>query len=300
MSVSTKEEKVGLEGLIGVAFIVAAACMWGILGPLSKLALGEGVSPMEIAFWRAAFGSLLFGTHALVTKCIGIHRKDIIPMACFGFISVAVFYGSYQLAIEDVGAALASILLYTSPAWVAVLSYFFLKERLTKSRGITILVTILGAVLVCFPDSASGISPSPFGIAAGLTAGFSYALYYIFGKKLLGAYPACTVFFYSLTIGTIFLVPMVQFTPKTNAAWGFLFSIALIASYGAFSAYSAGLRRLESTKAVIIATLEPVVAVGISCTFFDERLSLLGWGGCILIVGAVLYVGVSERNRRTQ
>jgi drug/metabolite transporter (DMT)-like permease len=216
-------------------------------------------------------------------------------MICFGLISVSVFYSSYQIAIQSVGAALSAILLYTSPAWVGLLSYLILKEHITAEKMLTIAVTILGAVLVSLPDASAGISPSPLGIAAGLTAGFTYALYYIFGKKLLNTYSACTVFFYSLSVGALFLYPVVDFSPKNAPAWGLLFSIALVASYGAFYMYSIGLKRLESTKAVIIATLEPVVAVGISCTFMGEALTVFGWIGCVLILGAVLRVGYSER-----
>jgi drug/metabolite transporter (DMT)-like permease len=296
MDASTTET-LSFQGMMGVGFIAAAACMWGMLGPLSKMALAEGVSPLEIAFWRAALGAMMFGTHAAATGRVRVEKKDVLPMLGFGFVSVSVFYGSYQIAIDQVGAALSAILLYTAPAWVGMLSYLVLRERLSSERVITICITIIGAVMVCLPDSAAGISPSAFGVAAGLTAGFSYALYYIFGRKLLDAYPACTVFFYSLLAGALLLAPSVDFAPKNATAWGFLFTIAAIASYGAFSAYSAGLRRLESTKAVIIATLEPVVAVGISCTFFNESLSYIGWIGCILIIVAVLYVGLSERNK---
>lgn len=278
------------QDLRGVLFLVAAACMWGILGPLSKLALAEGVGALEIAFWRAAFGAVLFGVHAVYTRQHRIASSDVLSLVLFGFIGVTVFYGSYQLAIQSVGAALAAVLLYTSPAWVGLLSWLVLREQMNAIKCASIGMTIAGAIFVCLPSGTGQMFVSPLGIIAGLLAGFSYALYYIFGKRLLASYASCTVFFYALVVGAVFLLPFVDFSHKTPAAWGYLFAIAVIASYGAFSAYSAGLRYMEASRAVVIATLEPVVAVSVSCVFFGESLSLLGWLGCAFILGAVLLV----------
>jgi len=282
------------EALIGMACICLAACMWGFIGPISKLALAQGVTPLEIAFWRAAFGALLFGLHSGVRTRCAISTKYLLPLFGFGLISVTVFYASYQLAIESVGAAVAVILLYTSPAWVALLSWVVLKEKVSINRWAATAVTIAGAVCICFPDSTAGIVLSPVGILAGLVSGFSYALYYIYGKKLLAALPSATVFFYSLFAGAIFLFPMVSFSDKTLPVWLTIFALALLSSYMAVLAYSAGIKRLDASKAVIIATLEPVIAVIVSCIFFDEALTVLGWIGGGLIIGAVIYTGLKS------
>ena len=50
----------------GYAFIVAAAVLWGMIGPFSRLAFQEGISPMEVAFWRALLTWILFGGHAMI------------------------------------------------------------------------------------------------------------------------------------------------------------------------------------------------------------------------------------------
>src|SRR5687768_3969976 len=114
--------------------ILLAAVLWGLLGPASYVALRDGVAPLEIAFWRAALAAPLFAAHAVAAgggrAAFRAARGDLPALAAFGVVGVSVFYGAYQLAVREGGAALAAVLLYTAPAWVALLARGVLGERL--------------------------------------------------------------------------------------------------------------------------------------------------------------------------
>ena len=45
-----------MQRFIGYIMIIVAISCWGLIGPLGRFGLAEGVSSLEIAFWRAAFG----------------------------------------------------------------------------------------------------------------------------------------------------------------------------------------------------------------------------------------------------
>ena len=52
---------------------------------------------------------------------------------------------------------------------------------------------------------------------------------------------------------------------------------------------SAGLARVPSSRAIIVATLEPVLAAVIGATLYDERLGAVGMvGGVLVIVAATI------------
>ena len=51
--------------------------MWGFIGPISKLAFQEGVSPLEVAFWRALIAWGFFGLHAVVKKEVKAAFKNL-------------------------------------------------------------------------------------------------------------------------------------------------------------------------------------------------------------------------------
>jgi len=282
--------------MIGYVYVLTAAFMWGVIGIFAKYVLAEGVSALEIAFWRATFAWVLFLIHALVKGQAKAQRHDLPILFGFGVICVTLFYGSYQLAIRDIGMAMSAVLLYTAPAWVALLSWLVLKEEMTPTKTVCVAMTILGVSCISLGPqlmSGSGFSLNVFGLAAGLISGFTYALYYIFGKKYLSRYATPTIFVYALPFGAALLLPFVDFVPKSFNTWLLLFGMALVTSYGAFSFYYAGLKRLEATKASIIATFEPVVAAVFAYLLFGEKFSLFGYAGSSLIIVAVFMVVMS-------
>ena len=292
--------------LRGYIYVLCAAALWALIGPLSKQAIALGVSPLEAAFWRSAIGWSCFATHALATRAWKLQRKDAPAVACFGLLGVSTLFGSYVLSISMVGAALASVLLYTAPAWVAVLSCLMLGETMNPHKLAALVMTLAGVALVSLgPAITSGEGLGAVnltGIALGLLSGFSYATYYIFGKLYLGRYSTPTLFLYALPVGCLGLLPFLHFGHKSPQAWLVLALLAVTTTYGAYSVYYAGLRRLEATRVAIVATLEPVLAAGLAYVWWDERFDALGYAGSALILAAVLcaILGGSRAGRRQE
>ncbi|MCP3953398.1 MAG: DMT family transporter, partial [Desulfobacterales bacterium] len=231
--------------LKGYLFITVAAILWGMIGPFARLAFSEGVLPMEVAFWRAVLAWIFFGSHAVVLREVRMQARDWPALLVFALTGVALFYGSYQLAVKSGGAALASVLLYTAPAWVVVLARIFFKEALTPVKLVALALTLTGVAGVSLgaggDSSGLGSSLGPGALFAGLTAGFCYSLYYIFGKYFSNRYSSPNLFFYMLPIGAICLFPMVEFSHKTPTAWIALVSMAFFCTYGAYYCYYIGL-----------------------------------------------------------
>jgi DME family drug/metabolite transporter len=278
----------------GFFYIICAGILWGFVGPFSKLAFQEGVTPLEVAFWRAFLAWILFGLHAVAERQVKIEPKDIPAIVVFGVTGVTLFYGSYQLAVEKGGAALASVLLYTAPAWVAVLSAFLFKEAMTFLKIAALALTILGVTGVSAGSRGlaaySGIQVSSTAVVFGLLSGFFYSLYYIFGKRFSARYSSPNLFLYMLAIGALGLFPAVSFVHKTMMAWIALVCLALFSTYGAYYCYYLALKYLEPSRAAITATIEPVVATIVAHIWWNESFTLVGYAGSALILTAVVLV----------
>ncbi|KGQ22814.1 DMT family transporter [Thermus filiformis] len=279
---------------MGAGYLFLAAALWGLLGPVARLAFEAGLSPLEVAFYRAVLAWPLFLLHALLRGRLRVEGKDLPWVLLFGLVGVSLFYGAYQLAVSRAGAALASVLLYTAPAWVALLSWALFREPLGGRGGVALLLTLLGVWLVGWGGEAR---PDPWGILFGLLSGFSYALYYIFGKVFLPRYETPTLFVYLLPVGALGLLPFLDFHPLSWPALGAVGFLALFSTYGAYLAYYAGLRLLSATRASVLATLEPVVAAGVAYLWWGERLPLWGYLGAALILLAVLLTLAPQRPR---
>ncbi|MEP0546423.1 MAG: EamA family transporter [Rhodothermales bacterium] len=281
----------------GAGYIVLAAVLWGLLGPVARLAFDEGVAPFEVAFWRAVIAGVLFVGHAAVVRTGGVARRDLPGIVGFGIVGVSVFFASYQLAVEAGGAALASVLLYTAPAWVAVLSVVVLRERMTALKGVAVALTLAGVAGITLGGGGS-VRWSAAALGWGLVAGFSYSLYYLVGKHYFMRYGTAAVLAVALPLGALGLAPFVDFAPKSAVAWAALGAIGLVSTYGAFLAYARGVRTMEATRASVVATLEPVVAAAVAYAWWGERFSLWGYAGAALILAAVLVAVLDPAPRR--
>ena len=247
---------------------------------------------------------MLFALHATARRRLRIAPGDLPAVGAFALFGVTIFYWSYFRAVELGGAALAAILLYTAPAWVALAAAIWLGERLTARKGLAVVTTLAGIALVASGSgtaTSAGTAPVTARVAAlawGLLAGLAYAAYYLFGKRYFTRYEASTLFAYALPLGALLLLPMVSFAPKSSADWLVLLFLAVVPTYGAYLVYSFGLARLEATRAATVATLEPVAAAGLAYVVWGETLRALGYVGAALVLAGVLLVA-TERDART-
>ena len=241
-----------------------------------------------MAFWRAALAALPFAVHALVAggrAGLRVAPRALPGLAAFGLAGVSLFYGAYLLAVERGGSALASVLLYTAPAWVALLARVVLGERVGRRRLGAIALTLAGVALVA---AGGGVRASAAGVAWGLVAGWAYALYYLVGRRLFARHAPATVFAWVLPIGALGLLPFVDFRPKPPAAWLAIAFVAAVPTYGAYLLYAAGLRRVDATRAATLATVEPVGAAAVAWLAFREALPAIGYLGAIVVLAGVV------------
>ncbi len=280
---------------MGYVYVVLAAVFWGLLGPASRLAFREGIGPLEVAFWRAALATLLFGVHAALRGRLVVERRDLGAVVGFGVVGIAVFYGAYFRAVREGGAALAAVLLYTAPLWVAVLAVLFLRERMSTRKVAALGLAFTGVAGIALAG-ADGVRVTSAALFWGLLSGWAYALYYLFGKRYFERYDPATLFLYSLPVGALLLLPGVDFAPKSPTTWATLVFLAVVPTYGSYLLYGAGLRRIEATRAATVATVEPVVAAVAAYFFWGERMSPAGYlfAGLVLL-GVVLMVSARER-----
>lgn len=277
----------------GYVYIFLAASLWAFLGPFAKIAFREGVSPMEVAFWRAVLAWGFFGAHAVLRRQVRVALRDVPALVAFGVTGVAMFYGIYQLAVERGGAALAAVLLYTAPAWVTVLSRLLYAEAVTLAKLGALFLTLAGVAGISIGaggDLGPGFQIDAPAVLLGLAAGLCYSMYYIFGRHFSGRYTSPNLFLYMLPIGAVCLYPWVRFSDKSPAAWAALVLIAMFCTYGAYYCYYLGIKHLEISRASIAATLEPVVAAVVAYFWWGEIFTPIGYAGSALILIAVLLV----------
>jgi len=274
----------------GYVFAALAALLWALLGPLARICMVDGLSIQEIAFWRAMLGACFFWLHAMPKGLIRVPPRIALIFAVFGCVGIGGLFGLYFLAVDKAGAALAAVLLYTAPAWVALFSRLCFRESFAGPKLLALTLALAGVVLVCLSGGGLPQGASFLGIAAGFMAGFCYSLHYIFGAHYLKQYSPITLYSWCLPAGALFLLPFISFSAKTPVAWITLVALGFFCTYAAYWSYCEALKRLPPTIVAVVGTVEPLLAVLLAWWWWGELFSLQGWAGTGLILGAVLLV----------
>jgi drug/metabolite transporter, DME family len=272
----------------GYLLVILAATTWSLIGVIATKARRLGIEPLEISFWRAAIGGALFVIHAAVRAEKRPARSDTPGVAMLGLIGVAAFYVCFNLATTTGGVSLAAVLLYSAPAFVTLLAWPMLGEAITRSK-LAIVATVLVGVGFVAASGGSGLHVSATSVFWGLAAGLSYSSIYVLGKPLFTRSSAVGVYALAMPLGAVVLLPFVAFHHKSAGAWAWLLVLGALSTYGGHLAYGRGIARIEASRGVVVATLEPVLALVWGATFFGERFGVLGLAGSACIVAGSLF-----------
>ena len=284
--------------LRGYGLILVAAALWGALGIIFKALISDyGLSRITIAFFRAFLSAaILFAALAFRRpSLLHIAARDVLFFAAFGLFGIAAFYSVYVTAIDLAGMSVSAVLLYTAPAWVALISAVFLGEKITPVKLVAVMLAMAGCALVARVYDVRGLRLNGLGILAGLGAGLTYALYSVFNKVGLRRHDGWTVLAYGLLAGSVFLAPLqspelLAAALRQPGAVAWLLVMAVGPTLGAGLSFNAGLRYVQVSSASVVATLEPVIASLLAFTFLHERLDLAQLMGGGLILAAVIFL----------
>ncbi|MEM4435172.1 MAG: DMT family transporter, partial [Sulfolobales archaeon] len=160
--------------LEGVVFVVLAASLWGTTGIGAKISYGFGVGPEGILTLRLTLTIPAYMA-LLVRRSV---RRISTSVVAIGFLVLGPYHILYYYAIMYAGVSTASLILYTHPVLVAVLSKYVLKEPAIKRTYIALPFSVLGAALVSLDE----VSFNAIGIVLAILSSVLFSLYVVLSK----------------------------------------------------------------------------------------------------------------------
>lgn len=272
--------------------VAAASVLWGILFVFVRKLSEADFSAMDVVCVRA-YGSVavLFpGLFVVNRKLLKVRVKDSWCFVGTGVFSIVFFSYCYFRNVQVSSAAFASILMYTSPVWVTLLSMIFFKEKMNRSKWIALVMALVGCVLVSGMIGGAG-AVSVQGILLGLGSGIGYGLYSIFGRFALNkGYHPMTVSAYTFLLACVGVLPFVSVSSIINK---FVqnpvllvpaLCMAVLSTAMSFSLYTLGLAHMEPGRAAVLATLEPIVSTVVGVALYQESISVTMFAGIVLVL----------------
>lgn len=284
--------------------IISAGSLWGFMGLFRRFMGDIGVTSAGVIILRCGLAAILFAVTMLATGP-GQFRVKPRDFWCFigsGVCSLLFFSYCYFQAMTLMSLSAAAILLYTAPSLVMVMSLFIFREKLTVKKIIALVLAFIGCAFVS--GLGGGTRLTTAGLLYGLGAGFGYALYSIFARFALNrGYTSNTVNFYSCllaAIGAALIWGAAEPVGVLFASWGntgLCLLAALVTCYLPYLLYTYGLTGLETGKASIMASVEPVVATVVGIAVFHEKMTALAAVGVVLVLSAVVTLNLKNKVR---
>jgi len=292
--------------LLGAVLIVVAAAGFGILGPMTRYADEAGVSSLALVTWRAGIGALVVLVFLAAQSLTGrrtwrrwrdLPSRDRIVLGFAAATNAALNMAAF-VAFLRIGIALTLLIFYVYPAFVALASMIWFGERLDRVRWAALAMSMAGVALVVIGAGELGALDA-FGIGLALAAALAQTFYALAANHWFRAVPgaqaaastmggaAILYLAAALVIGQIAVV--VEPLASPSALWPALVA-GLVGAGLPTVCFIAGIRMLGAPRATILATLEPVVGVGLAALLFGTvptPIQLLG-GALIIAAGIVL------------
>jgi drug/metabolite transporter (DMT)-like permease len=291
--------------LTGIGLVVASALCYSLLSIFGKVALALRLPILPLLASRFTLGALILWMWVLAVgeyrrAASRLPRRRVAGLLAWGAIGFSGQSALFFLALQRIPASLTEVLLYTCPAFLALMLWGITRRRPKGSRLLAIGLALLGTWLCAGPiDGATDTR----GVVLATLSGFWYAAFLIWMHRLTPGIPGAVSGAYivtasALTFGAVSVLRGEGLlVPHGAAAWGALLGMVLSATVFGFVLFVVGLKRVGPQAASVLSTFEPLATLLLAAIFLGERLNGTQWCGAALIIGAAFVLAsTSERD----
>lgn len=283
---------------------VPASAVWALAAGM----LSFGLSPILVRFatdapglalavWRTVFAALILAPYALPKigpEVRAFSRRDWALIGAAG-VFVGLHFIAWIEALYWTSVASVSVLVTTSPLFIALLGFVFLRERLDRRTVAAILVAVAGAAMIGLGDPGGESFPRAWvGNVLALTAALLVAVYLLIGRAVRQRTSFLAYLFplYTATALTCLAVALVRGVPLAQP-WPILalcFAMGLISSVIGHGSINYAVKFFPAAVLGLLTLAEPIIASGIAFVLFAEVPGPVALVGMAVVLSSLVVV----------
>lgn len=295
------------EDMKAILFVLAGSCSYGILSTIVKISYSKGFGVENVIGSQMLIGAVLLWVLNLFCKRNRLTWKQkmkLIAVGCFTFSTSVLYYN----ALKTIPASIAIVLLFQFTWMGILLESIFAKKRPSARYVVSALFLLGGTVLAGALVEGKGLQLDPKGIALGLLAALSFALFIFSSGKVEVSVPPIQRSAY-MSIGAVvltFIVLQPTFVFNGDLGEGLWLWGSMLGLFGACLPpllFALGMPKVDPGIGSILGAAELPTAVICSGIFLHESISPLQWTGLILIFVGIAYPqfkGITKTKIRQQ
>ena len=291
----------GINPRRGYGFVILAATCWAAGGSASKFLFNGGITPFQVVQLRLTISTTILALWLLWRhrNLFRIDGKDVPYFLVLGTLGMAAVNIAYLFAISRLNVAVAILLEYLAPIFIALHAVVFMRDRLTALMKVAIICAVAGCYLVAGAYNINILNMNIAGIISGLLAALTFAWWSVHGEYGMRRYNPWTVLFYAMLVAAVewnILHPPLEslLHSYSTRIWFWIMFIAIIGTVLPFGFYYEGINLIRSTRASITSTLEPILAGVFAFIFLNEVMEPLQLVGGALVIAAVILLQIKQ------
>lgn len=275
---------------------VGAAVSYG-MNPLGVLPLyADGINTNSVLFYRYGLAVVIMALFMIVQrKSFSVTIKELcilMPLGVLFVLSSLTLFESFHY----MDAGVASTLLFVYPVLVAVMMAVFFKEKVTAVTVFSILLSLSGIGLLYGGGDTGTLSLT--GVMFVLASSLSYAIYIVVVNKSSLRMSSVKLTFYVMLFGLSVIIINALIGGEDTAIqrlttlrmWIFASILALFPTVISLILMVIAVHEIGSTPTAVMGALEPLTAVVLGVTLFNEAFTFRLAVGIILILSAVIMI----------
>jgi len=276
--------------------LILTVCFWGWSFVATKICL-DYLTPLQVVGLRYVFGlpvmlAVLIGKR----RRFDIERRDY-PMFLAAAAVITIHFLVQVSGMQYTSATNTGWLISVTPLVLAVLSFIFLKERITTRAILGIIVATAGVVLLVSKGDIFALDwLQSKGDWMVFLSAHTWAIFTILTRDLSRKYPPLVVAFVILALSaTVIVGGMVLFSDWHRFTHLPLEPVLAILFLGifclglAFWFWQEGVSRLGAARAGFFLYLEPLATTALAVPYLREQFGLFtALGGGLVLAGVIL------------
>jgi drug/metabolite transporter (DMT)-like permease len=279
-----------------VALLLLLSLLWGSAYLFMRASV-PAFGPAPMIFLRMAMGSLL------VLLPLTIARSGLRPMLSqwrqmlvYGIAFTAIPFIGLGHAAMSISAGLLAILQAAAPMFAAIVAHVWLKERITPTRALGLLIGLAGVALLVW-GKVDLREDAGVAILVTLAVTVLWGVSSNYARARLSHVDPLALATGSLTVAAIVLAPLAWASwpaqPPGPKAWAEVAFLGLASSGLGFLIFFGLIRQVGAVGAVSVTFLNPVVAMVSAALYLGEPITTQMVAGCaVILAGTALTLGL--------
>lgn len=287
----------------GILLAAVSSSTFGLAPFFSITLLMMGFSVFEVLTYRWGIAAIILTIFGLLSGCdFRLGKKDLAVVFALSLLRAVTSF-SLIVAYQNIASGVASTIHFMYPLAVTLVMMFFFHEKKSAWVIVAVLMSLVGAFLLSFGESAAKDGNMLLGLSAACVSVISYAGYIIGVQHTRAVKVNSTVLTcYVMGLGALFYVIGACCTSGIRLVtegytWLIILGLALPATAISNITLVQAIKYTGPTLTSILGAMEPLTAVVIGVLVFNELFTLNSLAGILLILLSVSMV-VMRENRK--